>query len=55
LDIKKNNSKIKVTEGQIKYEFQHLLKKLKNRDPQKHDKIKSIKNIEIHPIFEIIE
>lgn len=55
LEITRNNNKIKVTHSQIKYEFQHLLKKLKTRDPKKHDKIKSIKNIEIHPIFEIIE
>lgn len=53
-----NLEKIKVTDGQIKYEFEFLKKKLKKRDLQKYLKLENIENdmdIEINPIFEIIE
>jgi len=53
-----NLEKIKVTKGQIKYEFEFLKKKLKKRDLQKYLKLENIENdmdIEINPIFEIIE
>ena len=49
-----NIEKIPVKEGQVKYEFNHLLKKLKERDYKKYGEIKDIKNIEVHPIFYII-
>gem|GEM_PF-3293266 len=39
----------------MKYEFQHLLKKLKIRDENKFHEIKDITNIEVHPIFNIVE
>ncbi|MGB9638962.1 MAG: pyrimidine dimer DNA glycosylase/endonuclease V [Nanopusillaceae archaeon] len=53
--IKYNLSlKLPVTEGQIKYEFNHLLNKLKIRDPKKYEEIKDIENIEPHPLFYII-
>lgn len=49
-----NIEKIPVTDGQVKYEFNHLLKKLKERDYKKYEEIKDIKNIEVHPIFYIV-
>jgi len=45
-----------VTEGQLQYEVNHLLKKLKNRDPEKYKKAKTeitLYGIEPHPIFDI--
>jgi hypothetical protein len=48
-------SKIEVTQGQIEYEFTHLLKKLKHRDPLRHSKLVNIKQITIHPLFEPIK
>jgi len=54
LNIKGKKELIIVTKGQIEYEFQHLLKKLKIRDLEKFEKLKNIKKIEIHPMFKII-
>jgi hypothetical protein len=48
------NLKLPVTEGQIKYEFNRLLNKLKVRDPKKYEEIKDTKIIEPHPLFYII-
>lgn len=47
----KSISKIPVTSGQIKFEFNHLLNKLKSRDIKKYNQIKNTKNIQINPIF----
>lgn len=51
--IQKNRSagKIKVTTGQIKYEFEHLLNKLKKRDPERYEILKNVKQIQLHPLF----
>lgn len=48
-------NKIPISEGQIYYEFQHLLKKLLKRDIKKYEEIKNTKKIEVHPIFKVIE
>ena len=45
---------INVTSGQIEYEFTHLLKKLKIRDPKKYKKYKNCKNIKHFPTFKVI-
>jgi hypothetical protein len=47
----KSKMKIPVTAGQIDYEFTHLKRKLKTRDPDKLRDIKLIKNIPVHPMF----
>ena len=44
-------SSIQVTSEQIKYEFKHLLNKLKIRDPKLYQKYKSVKAISLHPMF----
>ncbi|HEY5653270.1 MAG TPA: pyrimidine dimer DNA glycosylase/endonuclease V [Pontiella sp.] len=46
---------IPVTSGQMDYELQHLLSKLKIRDPKKHDQIKDVKKVRVHPSFEIVQ
>ncbi len=46
---------MKVTNGQIEYETQHLLNKLKVRDKEKYDKLSKIKTVDQHPIFRIIK
>ncbi len=43
-----------LTKGQLHYEFQHLLKKLKHRSPDFYDKIKNIKEPDCHPLFYLI-
>jgi hypothetical protein len=45
--------KMKVTDKQLNYEFEHLLKKLKIRNIEKYKEIKKEANLIAHPIFEI--
>ncbi|MFI5237709.1 MAG: pyrimidine dimer DNA glycosylase/endonuclease V [Ignavibacteriales bacterium] len=45
------STKLTVTKGQLKYESEHLLKKLKKRDQNKFNQLISISNIETHPLF----
>ena len=48
-------STLNVTNGQIKYETQHLLNKLKIRDKEKFDILTSLKKIDQHPMFKIVK
>ena len=47
----KNISKISVSSGQVSFEFKHLLKKLKIRDPVQYTLLKDKKKITVHPLF----
>jgi len=51
IPISSECSRLEVAEGQLEYEFKHLLSKLKVRDPSRHEELKSIKKIETHPLF----
>lgn len=42
---------IAVSSGQLRYEFDHLLRKLEQRDPMKHATLLKIKAIHLHPSF----
>jgi len=44
-----------VTKGQIQYEMQHLLNKLKSRDTHKHLDLINLLTIEPHPLFKMVE
>ncbi|HEY4553931.1 MAG TPA: pyrimidine dimer DNA glycosylase/endonuclease V [Bacillaceae bacterium] len=46
-------SQILVTEGQLKYEAEHLLNKLKLRDPDSYKRIAEIGDFEPHPLFSV--
>lgn len=46
---------LKVNKGQIKYEINHLLQKLKSRDRLRFNKFKNLKRYEIHPIFRVVD
>lgn len=52
---KRLQSQIEVTQGQIEYEFTHLLKKLKHRSTLRHSRLASTKQIAIHPLFNPIK
>jgi hypothetical protein len=41
-----------VTNGQLKYEFMHLLDKLKIRAPKSYVRLAAVANIEPHPLFD---
>ena len=47
-------SKIPVTTGQLNYEAEHLLSKLKNRDSAKYKELKSLSTFDNHPVFKIV-
>lgn len=46
--------KVKISQGQLEYEFAHLLAKLQVRDKQKYQELSSIKLIEINSVFKKI-
>ncbi|MGB9785880.1 MAG: pyrimidine dimer DNA glycosylase/endonuclease V [Infirmifilum uzonense] len=46
--------RLPVTEGQIIFEFNHLLRKLKERDPSRYEAIRRINRIETHPLFYVV-
>lgn len=45
---------ISVTQGQIAYEWQHLLQKLEQRDPDRWKSLQQIEQPKPHPLFSII-
>lgn len=46
---------ISVTQDQVAYEFNHLLNKLKLRDPNRYEELKSLTDIHTHPLFNVID
>lgn len=46
---------ILVNEGQLEYEFNHLLKKLKHRDSKQYNQLKSLVEIQTHPLFKKVD
>ena len=50
----KKAPEIKVTSGQLEYEFRHLLKKLKQRNYQRYLSLRFEKKILMHPLFKKI-
>ncbi|MFA6065101.1 MAG: pyrimidine dimer DNA glycosylase/endonuclease V [archaeon] len=53
IDFNKASKEIEVNSDQLKYEFEHLIKKLKIRDNQKYKEIKETKIIQPHPLVKI--
>lgn len=45
---------ITVTSGQIQYEWQHLMAKLKQRSPEAYARWSPCTAIETHPLFEVV-
>jgi hypothetical protein len=46
---------IPVTEGQLRYELEHLKRKLQARDPKQFELIKNVELPESHPLFRLVE
>jgi hypothetical protein len=46
--------KIRVRKGQIKHEWEHLLRKLRTRSPEIYDRSKALVRPRPHPIFTIV-
>ena len=47
--------RLPVTEGQLRYEFDHLLAKLRSRDPARYESLRGASMIEPHPLFYVVE
>lgn len=54
IDWNTSQIEMKVTDGQLKYEYQHLLKKLKIRDESKYKELKNRAQTEPHPVFSVV-
>ena len=50
---KASRKKMKVSSGQIEYEFRHLKRKLKTRDPEGYRKLLKIRKPKANPLFVI--
>jgi hypothetical protein len=48
-------SKLPVTSGQLNYEVEHLLNKLKTRDINKYKELKTVPVYDIHPLFILVD
>lgn len=46
--------KLTVTEGQVGFEAEHILKKLELRDIQRHKELMKLSSFAVNPIFEIV-
>lgn len=55
VDFNFRNCSMNVSKGQIEFEMDHLLKKLKERNFSKYEIVKKEKNIESHPLFKEVE
>ena len=42
------------TRGQLRYEWEHLKRKLRTRNPAKHRELQALKQPMAHPLFEIV-
>ncbi len=50
----KSRIRIRVTDGQVRYEFSHLMNKLKTRDPDRYEMFNRLKKIKTNRIFIIV-
>lgn len=55
IDFDFTKIKIEVTTGQMQYEFNHLLKKLEQRDPEQFKQFENLKMVDCAEIFEVKE
>ena len=55
LDAKPRCAKITVTDGQMRYELEHLKRKLKKRDAARYRSIAALKEPRAHPLFRIVQ
>jgi hypothetical protein len=44
-----------VTRGQLVYEWQHLLEKLRARSPEQYERLRDVRMPDAHPLFTVID
>jgi hypothetical protein len=49
----RSRAKISTTEGQLQYEWRHLLRKLKARSPAHHRRLREVTTPAPHPLFSV--
>lgn len=54
LDVSGYNNQVIVSDGQIAYEWQHLLTKLAQRAPEQHQLYRELESPKLHPMFGVI-
>ena len=47
--------RISVTDGQLGFEMEHLMRKLWKRDRNRYKKLQGVRIIEAHPIFKVVK
>jgi len=55
IDWKFESTTLTVTSGQMEYETEHLINKLKVRDKEKYNTVCKLKKINQHPLFKIVK
>lgn len=45
---------LEVTRGQLELEWQHLLRKLEKRDPQRHARLSQLRSVRPHGLFRVV-
>ncbi|HWP86150.1 MAG TPA: pyrimidine dimer DNA glycosylase/endonuclease V, partial [Terriglobia bacterium] len=51
---KPTRARLRVTRGQLDYEWEHLRSKLKRRDPQAVARRKAVRRVIAHPLFRVV-
>lgn len=46
---------ISVTVGQVRYEIDHLMNKLKQRDPRRYLSLRGLDYFDLHPLFTLVD
>src|SRR5580704_17165095 len=45
---------LSVTQGQLDFEVQHLIAKLRLRDPERYRQLRKLREITVHPLFTVV-
>ena len=51
---KRQPKTLTVTQGQLDFEWEHLMAKLLQRDPERHSALQQIKEVAAHPLFTVV-
>jgi len=51
IGLSRSRHKLTVSSGQMRYEFEHLLCKLRQRDPTRYRQYHDVKTVALHPMF----
>jgi hypothetical protein len=50
-----SRGKMTVNNGQVRFEWNHLMKKLKSRDPERYKELLKVKSPLPHPLFQVVK